>query len=259
MPDIAAAARLLYEARENRQPISPLRETCGLRTAEEAYAVQKANTLRWREAGRRAIGRKIGLTSKAVQQQLGVAEPDFGVLWGDLCFGPDEPVPAAEFMQPKAEVEIAFLLKKPLAHPQLHMHDVITAIDCVLPAVEIVDSAVADWNIRLVDTIADNASSGGLVLAPTARALGQVDLQACGMTMVRDGAMVSHGVGAACLGHPLNAVLWLARKMVEVGEPLADGDLILSGALGPMVSLAGGQRFQVEIQGFPAFHFSCEA
>jgi 2-keto-4-pentenoate hydratase len=254
--DVANAASALFDARTQGYQIAPLRESFGLSEVSQAYEIQRLNTERWRARGRRTTGCKIGLTSKAVQEQLGVSEPDFGVLWSDLAFGPGAVLPAGRFLQPKAEAEIAFILGRDLVASDLSMPDILSAVDYVLPAVEIVDSAIDKWNIRLVDTIADNASSGGYVLGDSPRLLSQVDLRTCGMLLTRAGELVSQGVGAACLGHPLNAVLWLARKMVEMGAPMKAGDLVLSGALGPMVPCGRGDRFQVEIQGFAPFSFS---
>lgn len=153
-------------------------------------------------------------------------------------------------MQPRVEAEIAFVLKRDLAGGELGLADVIAAVDYALPAIEIVDSAVAGWDIRLADTIADNASSGGYVLGAGPRLLPGLDLRLCGMLMTVNGTMAALGVGAACLGHPLAATLWLARRMVSAGRPLRAGDLVLSGALGPMVPATPGDVVAVEIQGF---------
>ena len=253
--DSSEGAVRLFQARNNKLPIAPLRES-GLALLEDAYAIQKINTGLWQATGRTTTGAKIGLTSKAVQAQLGVSEPDFGLLWGDLAFSAGDEVSVAHFMQPKAEAEIAFVLERDLALPALTLKDVISAVAYILPAVEIVDSAIAGWNIALVDTVADNASSGGYVLGDSPRLLTQVDLRTCGMLLSRDGKLVSHGVGAACLGNPLNALLWLAKKMMEMETPLRAGNLVLSGALGPMVPVAAGEHYLVEIQGFPGFSFN---
>ena len=250
----SAAAASLSQARRNKLPIGPLREG-GLARLEDAYAIQKINTDLWKAAGRTSTGAKIGLTSKAVQAQLGVSEPDFGLLWGDLAFSAGDEIGVQHFMQPKAEAEIAIVLERDLVSPALTLKDVISAVAYLLPAVEIVDSAITGWNIALVDTVADNASSGGYVLGDSPRLLRQVDLRTCGMLLSRTGDLVSHGVGAACLGNPLNALLWLARRMVETETPLRAGDLVMSGALGPMVAVAAGEHYLVEIQGFSSFSF----
>ncbi len=250
---LARCAADLFEAREGGRAIAPISETYGIKDAEAAYAVQETNTGRWVEAGRRIVGRKIGLTSKAVQAQLGVDQPDYGMVWADGVFAEDEPIPTDRFMQPRVEAEIAFVMKRDVRAPDARLAELVAAIDHALPAVEIVDSAVADWRITLADTIADNASAGGLVLGTSPRRVADLDLRLCGMVMARAGEAVSLGVGAACLGNPLTATLWLARTMARVGRPLLAGDVVLSGALGPMVSAVAGDRFSVEIQGFAPF------
>jgi 2-keto-4-pentenoate hydratase len=152
-------------------------------------------------------------------------------------------------LQPKAEAEVAFVLQRDLTHPGITLPDLISAVAYALPAVEIVGSRIENWNIKLLDTIADNASSGLYVLGAEPRKLDGLDLRLCGMVMERRGEAVSLGAGAACLGHPLNAALWLARTMVEVGNPLKEGDVIMSGALGPMASVAAGDVIDTRING----------
>jgi 2-keto-4-pentenoate hydratase len=245
-----SAADILYNARKRLSPVPPLRESSLVTSADDAYEIQEINTKRYLSEGRRLVGRKIGLTAKAVQQQLGVDEPDFGMLWNDYGYVDGETLPISQFMQPKIEAEIAFVLENDLPNEEIGMQDLIASIAYVVPAFEIVDSAIADWNIKLVDTIADNASAGGYVLGTRPRALSEVDLRLCGMVLTKNGVTAATGVGAACLGHPLNAVLWLARKMVAVGRPLHAGDLVLSGALGPMVQINKGDLFTMEVHGF---------
>lgn len=251
--ELAHCAERLYIARRDLAPIAPLSASSGLHDPEQAYAVQEINTKRWIGEGRKVIGRKIGLTSKAVQDQLGVSEPDYGMLWGDLTFNEGDEIVASRFMQPRVEAEIAFVMERDFDLPNASLTDLISAIAYALPAVEIVDSAVADWKITLADTIADNASGGANLLGNHPRSIRDIDLRLCGMVFTRNGKTCSVGLGAACLGHPLNAVLWLARKMAAVGRPLRAGDLVLSGALGPMVSVVAGDHFTVEIQGFSPF------
>ncbi|GKY88271.1 2-keto-4-pentenoate hydratase [Sinisalibacter aestuarii] len=227
-----------------------MRESHGLARLEDAQAVQDGVTARGLAAGRRLVGRKIGLTSAAVQAQMGVDQPDYGVLWADYAFSSGDEVAISRFMQPRAEGEIAFVMERGIEDPAASMTDLIGAIAYALPAIEIVDSAIADWNIGLVDTIADNASGGGFALGSSPRALAGLDLRLAGMMMTRNGRTVSTGLGAACMGHPLNATLWLVRKMASLGRPVAAGDVILSGALGPVVPVSGGDVFSLEIMGF---------
>lgn len=247
---IDQAAQALFQARAQRIPIPPISVTYGIADARQAYAVQERNTRRYLEAGRVISGRKIGLTAKAVQQQMGVGEPDYGMLWQDTCFDHGAVVPRGTFMQPRIEAEIGFVLSRPLDEDNPTLADVMSAIEYAVPAIEIVDSAVADWKISLSDTIADNASAGGYVIGANPRPLGALDLRLCGMILSQRGRSLSLGTGAACLDHPLNAVRWLARTMFAVGRPLDAGDLVLSGALGPMVPVDGTDLYAVEIQGF---------
>lgn len=246
-------ADILYQSRVSGAPVEPLSKSHGLTDAGAAYEVQEINTTRYLGEGRRVVGRKIGLTSKAVQAQLGVSEPDYGMLWGDLAYGDGDTVPMSRFMQPRVEAEIAFVMERAVTSADATLTDVTSAIAYALPSVEIVDSAIADWKITLADTIADNASAGGFALGTDPRAITDVDMRLCGMLLTKNGKHVSLGVGAACLGHPLFATLWLARKMAAVGRPLEAGDIVLSGALGLMVDAAAGDRFSVEIQGFAPF------
>ena len=243
-----AAARLLA-AHTGGTPCPPVRDLIALNDVEAAYAVQEINTKHWLAQGRRLVGRKIGLTSVAVQKQLGVDQPDFGMLFADMAVCDGEPVPLGAVLQAKAEAEIAFVLERDLTVEQPTVVDLIRAIGYALVAIEVVGSRVANWNIRLVDTVADNASSGKFVLGNTPHKLDGLDLRDCTMQMRRGDEVVSTGVGHACLGHPLNATLWLARKMVEVGRPLRAGDVVLSGALGPMVAAQAGDVFEARVDG----------
>jgi 2-keto-4-pentenoate hydratase len=246
------AAASLREAARTGQWIAPLRETYAGIDGAAAYAIQKINVDRRLAEGRRIVGRKIGLTAKAVQAQLGVDQPDFGILLDDMGFGDGEPVPLGLLQQPRIEAEIAFVMGRDLDAAEPSMVDVMRAIDYALPAMEIVGSRVAQWNIKFVDTVADNASSAAYVLGSRPRRLSEFDLRLCGMAMMQRGEPVSVGAGCACLGNPLNAVLWLARTMARLGSPMRAGDLVLSGALGPMVPVKPGDIFEMRINGLGA-------
>ncbi|KXU83819.1 2-keto-4-pentenoate hydratase [Paraburkholderia monticola] len=246
---IEAAAHALVNAERSGEFIAPLRERYEQMSIDDAYAIQRVNTERRLASGRRLVGCKIGLTSVAVQKQLGVDQPDFGMLFDDMGYGDGEPIPASILTQPKIEAEIAFVIGRDLSMPNPGQLDVLNAIDYALPALEIVGSRIANWNIRITDTIADNASSSAYVLGNSPRKLADFDLRLCGMVMERRGEPVSVGAGAACLGHPVNAVVWLARTMAALGTPLKAGDLVLSGALGPMVAVTPGDVFEARING----------
>lgn len=246
---IEGVAARLRGAAESGNPIPPVRDELAAGGVQAAYAVQSVNTEHALARGRRLVGRKVGLTSKSVQKQLGVDSPDFGMLFADMAFNDGEEVGLGKVMQPKVEAEVAFVLARDLAHEQVTLTDVISAVAYALPAIEIVGSRIANWDIKLLDTVADNASSGLFVLGAEPRRLGGLDLRLCGMVMEKQGEAVSVGAGAACLGNPLNAALWLARTMVEVGRPLKAGDVLMSGALGPMVAVAPGDVVEARING----------
>ena len=246
---ITDAADRIFNAHASGSPCDPIRSTLKGGDPDDAYQVQLMNTKRWIEAGRRVVGRKIGLTSKAVQAQLGVDQPDYGFLFADMDVGDGEPVSFERVLQPKVEAEIAFILGKDLDGDRLTTADMIGAIEYGVAAIEIVGSRIANWDIKILDTIADNASSGLFVLGQQPKKLGEFDLRLCGMVMENRGEPVSVGAGAACLGSPLNAALWLARTMAQAGEPMRAGDVVLSGALGPMVAASPGDVFEARIEG----------
>lgn len=259
---IRAAADRLWRAWETGVLTEPVRDLIGTDDVAAAYQAQEINTKRWLAGSERQLsGRKIGLTSLAVQKQLGVNQPDYGMLFSDMEFADGEEIPFARCHQPKVEAEVAFVIAAPLTGGHITMVDLMAAIGYAVPAIEIVGSRVKGWDIKIADTIADNASSGVYVLGQQPKRIGDFDPRLCGMAMFRDNEPVSFGAGAACLGSPLNATLWLARTMARVGRPLGPGDLVLSGALGPMVTARPGDAFEARINGLGSVRiaFSKEA
>lgn len=246
---IEEIARSLREAEASRQAIPPF--GAGLAgDLAAAYAVQTHNVKARLAGGERIVGRKIGLTSKAVQAQLGVDQPDYGTLFSTMEILHGDSYPADVLIKPRVEAEIAIVLDRDLPAADLTMSELIKAVAFVVPAIEIVDSRVADWKIGILDTIADNGSSARFVVGLEPRKVDGLDLEMCGMALSRNGTTVSVGSGAACLGHPLRAALWLARTMAQGGTPLKAGEVLLTGALGPMSDVRPGDHFEARISGF---------
>lgn len=246
---IQAAADRLNDALAAGRPCDPVADLLAGGGVDDAYAVQNANTERWLADGRRLVGCKIGLTSKSVQVQMGVDQPDFGMLFADMAVDEGTEVEAGRLLQPRAEAEIAFVFGSDLPHADTTVADVLRAIDFAVPAIEIVDSRIANWQIGILDTIADNASSGLFVLGSRPVAIDSFDALGCGMVMERAGEPVSTGAGRACMGSPISATAWLARTMAAAGRPLRAGDTVLSGALGPMVPIEPGDVIEARISG----------
>ncbi len=246
---IRHVADKIFEAHRLGKPCAPVRDLLPEGALDQAYAAQEINTERWLAEGRRLVGRKIGLTSLAVQKQLGVDQPDYGMLFDDMAIPDGWEIGRNQLIQPKVEAEVAFVLERDLDQERLTIADVLRAVAFALPAIEVVDSRIADWKIGILDTIADNASSGLYVLGATPKKLKDLDLRAAGMVMESAGEPVSVGAGAACLGDPLSAVLWLAKTMARVGRPLKAGDTVMSGALGPMAPVKWGDVVEARISG----------
>lgn len=243
---IRDAADRLWHARAQRQPCAPLSGDFEL-SPEDAYAIQQRNIARRLEFGAKHVGWKVGLTSDAIQEWLGVDEPDYGTLLDTMVVADGGEVDTSALLQPRAEGEVAHVLSRDLAGPGVTAAAVLAATDFLLPAIEIIDSRIADWNIQWVDTVADNASSGMFVLGSTPIRPVGVDLRLAGMKLRKNGRVVSTGAGAACLGHPVNAVAWLANKLGEMGEGLKAGDIVLSGALGPVTEIESGDYLTADI------------
>ena len=240
----------LWDAASNRKPCAPVRDLIGEGNIASAYAVQDLNIAKRIDTGARPVGRKIGMTSAAVQKQLGYYEPNYGTLFADREATNGEEIPADRLLQPRAEAEIAFVLKRDLGGEGLTIAHAMKAVEYAVCAIEIIDSRIAGWDIRAADSVADNASCGMYVLGNRPRRVNEVDLALCGMVSRLNGQISSVGVGGASLGNPLLALLWLARAVTAVGQSLKEGEIVLSGALGPIVPLSTGDLFETEIDGF---------
>jgi 2-keto-4-pentenoate hydratase len=252
MHNIKAIAKTLRQADKNKEACSPIREIIGVEDIKTAYAIQNINNKKRLKSGARIVGRKIGLTSKAVQKQLGVDQPDYGALFHDMEVLTGGIIPWNETMQPKVEAEIAFVLARDLPSADIGVVDILAAIDYALVSLEIVGSRIENWNIKITDTIADNASASHFVLGHQPAYINHIDLINCKMKMTKNGETVSEGTGAACLGSPINATLWLAQTMAKLGTPLKAGEIILSGALGAMANAEAGDQFSCSIEGLGA-------
>lgn len=239
----------LLEASQTGEYCKPIRSIIGIEDLESAYAAQNINTERRVESGARIVGSKIGLTSIAVQNQLGVNQPDFGILFDDMEVANGLEMDFNLLMQPKVEAEIAFVLKSDLISDHIGTTDVLSAIDYAVVAIEILGSRIGNWDIKITDTIADNASASHFVLGHKPVKIEHIDLVECTMEMSVNGTKVAEGKGAACMGSPVNAVLWLAKKMAKLGRPLKARDVILSGALGPMAVVKPGDEVVTKISG----------
>lgn len=244
---VQQAADALWDADVAKSPIAPIRDIVGTSTdIDVGYAVQQLNHDRAIASGRRVSGRKIGVTSKAVQDQIGVDQPDFGTLFADTEFGDGVEIPADRLIQPRAEAEVALVIGRELDSAPHGFAEIIRAVEFALPSIEVVDSRIADWDISIVDTVADNASCGLYVVGSRPVPLSAFDIRTVPMTMSVNGEEVSTGVGAACLGNPINAARWLADVLCERGIPLQPGDVLMTGALGPMQPMAPGDLIVAE-------------
>ncbi|MDB5727078.1 MAG: 2-oxopent-4-enoate hydratase [Noviherbaspirillum sp.] len=239
----------LFQSLVDRKTVAPLTSREPGITIEDAYHIQQRMLARRTEKGARIVGKKIGVTSKAVMDMLNVHQPDFGYLLDTMIYNEGEAIPMDTLIQPKAEGEIAFILKSDLNGPGISNADVLRATECVMPCFEIVDSRITDWKIKIQDTVADNASCGVFVLGDHATDPRKVDLTTCGMVLEKNGEIVGTGAGAAALGSPVNAVAWLANTLGRLGIPLKAGEVILSGSLAAMFPVKAGDNLRVSIGG----------
>jgi 2-keto-4-pentenoate hydratase len=246
---IRSAAEALLVARRTSRPIPPLVERFPEATIVDAYRIQQEQVESWTRGGDDIRGHKIGLVSAAIRRQMGIDQPDYGHLTASMFYPEDDPLPTAPFIQPRIEAEIAFVLKRPLRGPGVTVVDAARAVEHLLPALEIVDSRIANWNLSIVDTIADNASSGAVILGGDPTRLSDVDLRHAGCVLTVNGAVVETGAGAAVLGSPLNAVAWLANAVGLMGVTLEPGHVVLSGAMTRAVPIAPGDTVSATIAG----------
>jgi len=239
----------LYDAWNTGRTVAPILQREPDITIEDAYGIQLCFIAHRVNAGEKIIGKKIGVTSKVVQDMLGVFQPDFGQLTSDMLFVEDDVIDLGTLIQPKAEAELAFVLKEDLIGPGITAMDVIRATDYVVPCFEIIDSRITDWKIKIQDTVADNASCGVFVLGKTRGDPRKLDISLAGMLLNKNGELISTSVGAAVQGSPANAVAWLANTLGELGIPFRAGEIILSGSQSPLVPVANGDELVCTVGG----------
>ncbi|HMD82921.1 MAG TPA: fumarylacetoacetate hydrolase family protein [Anaerolineales bacterium] len=254
LSSIETLAQRLDTAWRTHSPIPPITETDGITDVNTAYSIQTYWMKMRLERGEKIVGRKIGLTSKAIQQQLGVNEPDYGSLWQSSFYPAKNGkvnIPASDFLQPRIEGEVAFLIGKPLREPGITPEQILVATEACALGIEIVASRIADWKIKLVDTIADNASYGGFTLGPWDKQLRDADLGALVMTIHHNGELAAEGFGSAALGHPATSTAWLANKLLEFGVSLEPGDVVISGGITKMLPVKAGDEFKFSLTSQP--------
>jgi 2-keto-4-pentenoate hydratase len=241
MTVVTETCALILEAYTTGRPIAPVRDR--IHRVTDAYAVQQASVDIWLARGRTVAGHKIGLTSKAVQEQLGVDEPDFGILFADMILHDGAEVAAGQILQPRIEGELAFVLKSDLRGERLSAEDAVEATDYICPAIEVCGSRIAGWDIRITDTISDNASAGMVVLGKTRMEPVLDKLADIPMALRHNGVLAAEGRGNACLGNPAVAVAWLGQMLTRLGDGLRAGDVVMSGALAKMIAAEPGSSF----------------
>jgi 2-keto-4-pentenoate hydratase len=247
----------LFDALNSGQSIGPLRALID-NDIDAAYAIQKELVTLRKARGEKVVGKKIGLTSFAVQKQLGVDQPDYGILFDTMDVSRSKSIDSSKLILPKVEGELAFILGKDITSKNITMDILVDAIAEVRASIEVVDSRVEDWNIQISDTIADNASGSHFILGEDNKLLNNLNPETISMKLYKNGKLSSEGNGRACMDNPLNAALWLAQKMNNQGEPLCKGEVLLSGALGPMVSVIKGDDIRMDMDGFASIHLTID-
>ncbi len=243
---VVGLADRLWQAAADRRPIEPLTRVRPGLTVHDAYAIQAHNVRRRVAAGAVVRGRRLGRTSGARQAVLGVTEPDFGVLLDDMFLDEGDDIPFELFVQPRVVATMAFVMRTDLAGPGVTIADALTAVAGVMPAVEIVDSRIASWQVQVADTIADNASAGKVVLGGRITPVAAVDLRLVGVLLHRNGPPIESAAGAAALGNPARCVEWVANELGSAGRGLHRGDIVLTGPLHRLVPVRPGDYFQAE-------------
>ena len=239
----------LYNALITRTAVAPLTDREADITIEDAYQIQQRMIQRRLDAGETIIGKKIGVTSKVVMDMLKVNQPDFGMMTSGMVFNEGESIDTSTMIAPRAEAEVAFVLKSDLMGPGVTAADVLRATDFVAPCFEIVDSRIQDWKIKIQDTVADNASCGVLVLGGRRKSPADIDLALAGMVLEKNGEIISTSTGAAVQGSPVNAVAWLANTLGNLGIGLKAGEVILSGSQSPLVPVKAGDSLVCTVGG----------
>lgn len=244
--NIKNAAAALLEAEKTKQPIVPLTSSSESISVDEAYGIQLEQIRHKVQNGAVIVGKKIGLTSKAMQDMFGVHEPDYGHILEDMVYQNGDTIRLDQYIQPKIEMEFSFMLKKDLKGPEVSVDDVIEAVDYVVPSMEIVDSRITDWQIKYEDTVADNGSSAGAVLSENKFELSSLDLPSIAINVYKNGELIDSATGSAVLGNPLRAVAWLANAVGRYGVTLNAGEVILSGAVSKAIPIEDGDEFKAE-------------
>ena len=248
-PQIETYGDELYQALLTRTPVAPITDRESGITIEDAYQIQLRMIQRRVDAGESVVGKKIGVTSKVVMKMLNVEQPDFGQLLSGMVFCEGEPIRTDTLIAPRAEAEVAFMLKHDLQGPGVTAADVLRATECVMPCFEIVDSRIKDWKIKIQDTVADNASCGVLVLGGQRKSPRDLDLALAGMVLEKNGEIVSTSAGVAVQGSPVNAVAWLANTLGRLGIGLKAGEVILSGSQSPLIPVVAGDSLYCSVGG----------
>ena len=252
---VETIAARLDTAWKTHVPIPPITESDGITDVHTAYDIQTQWTNMRLQRGEKIVGRKIGLTSKAIQTQLGVNEPDYGTLWQSSFYPAANGkvnIPASDFLQPRIEGEVAFLIGQPLRESGITPEQILDATEACAMGIEIVASRIADWKIKLVDTIADNASYGGFTLGPWDKQMRDSDLGALVITIHHNGTLAAEGLGSAALGHPATSTAWLANKLLEFGVSLEPGDVVISGGITKMLPVKAGDEFVFSLTSQPS-------